>query len=276
MPVDSAARSDTFEVLARWGWISKGVVHGTVGVLALMWALGDAREGETTDLQGALGAIGSGPLATVLLGVTALGLAAYSLWRFAQAYYDVDGEGSDLHGTLRRVSYAGIGVAYAVLTFTAASALFGRGDGPDGEADYTGWTALALDLPAGPWLVGAAGVFVMGAGVFQLVRAYRARFLKGWRENSDHEVVHYWGAWVSRFGLAARAVVIAMLGWFIFRAAWRDDAREARNLGETLWEVAPEPWLLGLLAVGFIAFGVHCFLNACYRHINDCPEEEED
>jgi hypothetical protein len=263
----TAARSDTFEALARLGWVVKGLVYGTIGVLALLWALGE-RNGETTDPQGALGAIGSGPFATVLMVLLCVGLVAYALWRFAQAALDLDGEGEDAKGLLKRTVYAGIGVAYAILAVTAISALIGSGDGPDGEADFRGWTAFALALPAGPWLVGAAGVGTIAAGLIQLWRAYHATFLDDWRKDQDERVVHPWGAKVSRFGLAARGFVFGLLGWFLLRAAWENDSGEARNLGESLAELSPEPWLLGIVAAGFVAFGVHCLLQARYRHIN--------
>lgn len=267
---ESAARSDTFEWLARWGWVSKGVVHGMMGVLALLWSLGE-RNGEMTDLQGALGAIGGSPVGMGLLAIVTLGLALYALWRFAQAALDIEGYGNDLKGIAARVVCAGIGGTYAVLTFTAASILVGQ---TADEADYESWTAFALDLPAGPWLVGAFGVGTFVAAGVQLWRAYRAPFLDGWRRNADHEIVHQTGAWVSRFGLAARAALFGVLAWFLLRAAWQNDSSEAKNFGDALGEMAPEPWLLGLVAAGLIAFGVHCFLNAAYHHINEGDDDE--
>jgi hypothetical protein len=268
----TAARSDTFEALARFGWVAKGLVHGTIGVLAMLWALGE-RNGETTDPQGALGAIGGGPLATVLMVLLCAGLVAYALWRFVQAGLDLDDEGSDAKGLAKRAVFAGIGMAYAILAATAISALVGSGDGPDGEADYGRWTAFALALPAGTWLVGAAGVGTIAAGLVQFWRAYRAPFLDDWRKGEDEQVVHQWGAKVSRFGLAARGFVFGLIGWFLLRAGWQNDSGEARNVGESLAELSPEPWLLGIVAAGFIAFGAHCFLQARYRHINGDDED---
>jgi len=271
-----AAHSDTFEALARGGWVAKGVVHGMIGVLALLWALGE-RDGETTDPQGAIGAIGSGPFALIFVGLIVVGVFAYALWRFAQAALDFDGDGDDAKGLAKRAVYFGIGVAYVVLGLTAAGALLDGGDGPDGEADFSRWTAFALALPAGGWLVAAGGVGTMVAALVFFYRAYAAPFLEHWRRDENEEVVHRVGAILGRVGLAARGVVFALVGWYLVRAGRSEDAEEARNIGESLSALSPEPWLLLIVAVGLIAFGVHCFAQARYRHINgDDRETDED
>lgn len=69
--------------LARFGFAVRGVVYALVGVLAAGAALGLRRR--ATDPHGVIGALGREPFGTVLLLVVGLGLAAYALWRFAQA-----------------------------------------------------------------------------------------------------------------------------------------------------------------------------------------------
>ena len=69
--------------------------------------------------------------------------------------------------------------------------------------------------------------------------------------------------WITRIGTVghvARAVVFALIGWFLLKAAYEFDANEAVGLDGALDE-DPEgdlrPWLLGVVSAGLIAFGVY-------------------
>jgi hypothetical protein len=63
--------------LARFGYVTKGVMYIVVGLLVVEMATGTG--GRTTSLRGALQVIGAQPLGWVMLGLTALGLAGYAL-----------------------------------------------------------------------------------------------------------------------------------------------------------------------------------------------------
>ena len=85
------------------------------------------------------------------------------------------------------------------------------------------------------------------------------------------ETARRWARGVSRFGIAARGVVFALIGAFLVRAAYDANAHEAKGLGGTLRALATEPhgkWLLGIAALGLIAYGLYDFILARYRHIN--------
>ncbi|HKF93470.1 MAG TPA: DUF1206 domain-containing protein, partial [Gammaproteobacteria bacterium] len=71
------------EWLARMGYVAKGVVYMIVGVLAAMTALGVG--GATTGTIGAVSRIEHQPFGQALVGLMALGLVGYVLWRFTQA-----------------------------------------------------------------------------------------------------------------------------------------------------------------------------------------------
>ncbi len=86
---DLAARPSAGKIawLARSGYAARGVVYLIVGGLAVLAALG---RGQTTDSEGALLTILQQPFGTVLLGLVALGLVGYAIWRLVQALMDTD------------------------------------------------------------------------------------------------------------------------------------------------------------------------------------------
>ena len=94
------------EWIARFGYAAKGVGYVVMGVLAVLAAAG-AGGGSTTDQNGAFQTIEEAPFGQVLLGVVAVGLVGYVLWRSIQAVADPDGEGTDLKGVVKRIGYAG-------------------------------------------------------------------------------------------------------------------------------------------------------------------------
>ena len=73
---------------------------------------------------------------------------------------------------------------------------------------------------------------------------------------------------VSRFGIAARGVVFALIGFFLSRAALRHDPSEAGGVAQSLRTLAHTGrWPFVVVALGLIAYGVYELVNARYRNI---------
>src|SRR5947209_3046660 len=90
---DKVGQSRAFEVLARAGFVARGVIYGVIGILAVKLAVGAG--GKTTNQSGALKTIAHQPLGKVLLVLVAIGLAGYALWRILHAVLGHGPEGSD-------------------------------------------------------------------------------------------------------------------------------------------------------------------------------------
>ena len=105
--------STTFEVLTRLGFIARGVVYATIGLLAIQVAMHATRQ--STDQRGAMETIQNQPFGHWLLIAVAIGLGAYACWRFVQAFVGYGPEGGGDHSTFGRVAAAASGVAYTVL-----------------------------------------------------------------------------------------------------------------------------------------------------------------
>ena len=81
-----------------------------------------------------------------------------------------------------------------------------------------------------------------------------------------------WAVGLSRFGVAARAVVFALLGWTIVVAGWSRDPSEVGTTATSLRTLAEQPgalgrWLVGVTAAGFVAYGFYEIIHARYLHI---------
>ncbi len=252
--------------LARFGYAAKGVVYIVMGVLAVLAAAGLG--GSTTDQGGVFRAIASVPLGRVLLGLVAVGLLGYVIWRALQAVADPDGEGTDLRAVAKRLGYAGSALLHAGLAFSAARLVLGGGGG--GGSASESWTAALLAWPLGWTLVAAVGAGVVGGGLYQIYEAYHAEFRKYLKLGEMGEKTDDWIEHGGRFGVAARGVVFCIVGGFLVLAALQSDAQEVRGLGGALAAVLQQPfgpYLLGLVAFGLVAYGLLMVAVARYRRI---------
>lgn len=264
-PISFPGRHEGLEKLARAGYITKGAVYAIVGMLALQVAAG--RGGELEGSRGAIMTIAEQPFGRLLLVLTTIGLAGYVLWRFVQAIWDVEEKGSDARGLLKRAAFVISGLAYASLAVMAGRIAFGMGAGSG--AGERQWTARLMAQPLGPWLVGLVGAIVIGVGVYQFYRVYRADFLVSYDLQRMSHSERRFARRAGQLGLSARGVTFAIIGWFLIQAAIQHDPSEARGLGAALATLAQQPygpWLLGVVAFGLVAFGAYCFTKARYRH----------
>lgn len=262
-----AATNPWIERLARSGFATKGIVYSLVGLLAAQAALGV--EGQNTDTQGALQAIVTQPFGRVLLSFVAVGLLGYALWRIVEAIADPEHKGHDAKGLLQRCSYAGNGLIYAGLALTAAQIVGGASShGSDNTSQD--WTARLLAQPFGQWLVGTIGAIIIGIGVYQFYKAYKATFKKQLKLNEMSTTEKMWIIRIGRLGLAARGVVFGVIGFFFIQAARQSNPEQAIGLAGALESLEQQPygsWVLGIVAIGLIAYGIYYIVQARYRYV---------
>lgn len=256
--------SDWVETFARAGYTAKGVVYIVVGVLAAQVAFGAG--GATEGAQGAIQEIATAPFGQTLLVLTALGLACYAVWRFVEAVVDPDKHRTDAKGVAKRTGYAVSGLVNLGLALFAAQLLIGTGGGDD--SSRAEWTARVMRQPFGLWLVGIAGAIVIGVGLRHFYRAFNATFMEKYKASEMTSTTQKWAKRAGQWGLSARGVVFVIIGLFLIQAAMRADPQETGGLGEALATLAQQPygpWLLGLVALGLVAYGIYCFSYARYR-----------
>jgi hypothetical protein len=254
------------EGLARVGYAAKGVLYATVGFLAAEAAMGWG--GRTTDSRGALKSVLGAPYGRALLGVVALGLAGYALWRLVQAVTDPEHKGTGAKGISLRVSYAFRGLVHGALALSAARLALGQGSDAGRRDGSEVWTGRLLEAPGGTWLVWLAAAAVIGFALYQLYRGWHAKLGRQLAIGQLPPGTAHWVVHVSRFGIAARGVVFGLIGVLLARAAASGNAAQAGGIRDSLRELGRMGrWPLVVAGVGLIAYGVYEMVNARYRRI---------
>lgn len=260
--------SRAVEGLARAGLVARGVLHAVVGILALHVALG--RQRQAPDNQGALAAVASQPLGKLLLAAVAVGFAGYALWRLLSAFLDVEGDGDDVTGWLKRAGDLARGLFYCGLVVLALRLLTGSsGDDQTKEADLT---AKVLALSWGRVAVALVGFAVIGAGLYNGYRAVSGKYCEKLPTGAMSGTARRWVTCMGAVGLGARLVVFCLIGAFLVKAAVRYDPSQAVGVDGALARLAARPhgpWLLGIVAGGLFAYGLYLFVEARYRQVLD-------
>lgn len=255
--VEGAGGLNTF---ARLGFVARGIIYIVIGVIAFMLALGSARH--EPDRAGAVEAIATKPFGFFLLWVLVIGFAALAIWRFAQvALIRVDDDGH----RLRALVY---GIAYAIAFFsTLMFVLHGR---TPVSSDQTSRdiSARLLSYNGGQVILIVAGLLILVAGVLMVLNGLRAEFTEhlrmGWMRRSTRDTVVRLG----QAGYVARGVVVIGVGAAAVDAAMTYNSAKAKGIDGVLRAILGEPFgpfLLILVALGLIAFGLLSFYEAKWR-----------
>jgi hypothetical protein len=259
-----------YAVVARVGLVAKGLSFGLVGVLAVKLALGSG--GKATSRQGALAQLAHHSFGKVVLIGLAIGFAAYALWRFIQAFVERAGpDEGQAKVWAKRAGYVGRGLIYAGLTFSTLKILTGSGAQQSQTTKAHQSTAMVLGWPGGRWLVGAAGLAVIGIGFWNLYRGLARKFDDKWRTGRLSPTVKKWGTRAGVLGHIARFVVFGLIGVFLVKAAIDYKPKDAIGLDGALQKLAHAsygPFLLGLTAAGLVAYGIYCLVDARLRDVS--------
>jgi len=259
--------ADWLNALARVGLVAKGASFALVGILASKLAVESG--GKATSRQGALQSLAQHSFGKFLLILLAVGFAAYALWRFAQTFFDKNDVGDGAKGLAKRAGYFGRGTIYASLTYSTAKIISGAAQQSQNQKAHK-TTATVLSWPAGKWIVGAAGLVLIGVGLWNGYRGIEKKFLRNWMTEKMSASTQSWGSRAGGVGLLARMVVFALIGIFVVKAAHDYNPREAIGLDGALQKLANHSygsWLLGIVAAGLLAYAVFCLFEARYRKV---------
>jgi hypothetical protein len=263
--VKRAAANPLLQLLERLGYVVRGALYAVMGLLALGIAVGSTG-GKATDLSGALVFLIGNPLGKVVLIVAVIGLTAYSLWGFTRAIYDPLRRGSDAGGYAARLGFISSAVSYAAIVLFALQILMGSG-GTAGDTTQKTISSI-LTHPGGGWLTAIIGIVAIVVGLGQLLESYRATFKADLKSAEMSASERTTAIRLGRFGMFARGIIFLIIGWFLLQAGIHHDAGQVQGFGGAFVFLLAQPFgrvVLGVIALGFVALGLHSF--ACARWI---------
>ena len=263
--VKHAAANPQLEFLERLGYVVRGVLYVVMGFLAFRIATAQPG-GKATDLSGSLVWLIGNPFGKLVLIVTIIGLAAYSLWGFIRAIYDPLHRGRDTKGIAARIGFLTSAFSYAAIAFFALQILAGQGS-TSNDSTQKAVSAL-LTNPAGGFITIVLGIIAIGIGVGQFIEAYRATFKNDLKAGEMGRSERDIAVGLGRFGMAARGVTFLVIGFFLVQAGINHAPAKATGFGGAFLFLLSQPYghlLVGIIALGFVALGLHSF--ACARWV---------
>jgi hypothetical protein len=265
---DQAGSSDALENLARIGLIAYGVVHLLVAWLALQLAwFGES--GESADQSGAMSTVADSPIGKPLLWLIAVGLIALAVWQAAEVLRWRSGwsaSGKTRTKALRKSGNAliksAIYIALAVLAIR-----FATGSGQSSSQSQQETTAGVFDWPGGQFIVGAAGLILIGSGIWHVRKGINKHFLKQIDTSDASPAALKLVTRLGQVGFPGKGVALAGVGALLLYAAITFDPSKAKGLDgalHTVLELPFGPVLLTIIALGIAAFGAFLFVRARY------------
>jgi hypothetical protein len=246
--------------LARAGFFANGLIHILIGGLAFGIAFGERAEASH---EGALEQLAIGPIGGPLLWATVTGLWGLALYHVLTAALI---RGTDKDAWLARSKPAGRALAYLVVG--AVAFRFVTGNAPSGS-EAQSVSAGLLSHPGGVFAVGLIGLGLLVGGASFVAIGFRQRFLDDIRAPNDavRRIARVFGV----IGYVAKGIAIATAGVLFLAAAITADPDEAGGLDGALESLRRLPLgnvLLSIIALGFILFGLYCFIRAWYERLD--------
>jgi hypothetical protein len=275
-----------------------------VGSIAIQAAFGQS--GQQADKSGALQEISSTPVGGVLIWLLVVGFIGMALWRLSDAAYpesssddgtssgsgssagsgsgsgQASSSGSDTSSAskggqaaskgsdiAKRVAALVKAVIYAVIAYSVLKFAIGGGT-QSSDKESVDLTATVMKYPGGQVLVVVAGLALIGGGVFLAYAAWKEKFRKNLELGQIHGRLQRVVVWLGKFGGIARGAVFVTAGVFLVVAAIEAKPQQAKGVDSALRALASTPlgpWLLLLVAIGLIMFGVFSLCQAKYERL---------
>lgn len=248
---------------ARFGFACIGIVYCLMGILTVFAALGlSAKKGDKSE---AFKFVYDQPFGKFLLVAIAIGMAGYVTLRVFQAFFDTENKGSDAKGIATRLNYASSAVVYLSLIVYAIKLASGNPGSGDKRQFFV---SKIMSYSMGEWVVGIAGLVIIGVGIYQIYLGVSKRFMRSvklyrmdFRDGFEK---------AGMIGYAARGVVFSIVGYFLVRAAIDSNPKEADGTREAFDFLQHNfgNLLMGVVALGLIAYGIFMFVRARHENIH--------
>ena len=119
----------------------------------------------------------------------------------------------------------------------------------------------------GPWAIGIVGLVVVAVGLYQVYQGINASFDRQFKTYAMTAQEVRIAIQLGRFGTATRGLLIAVIGFLLVLAAYQSNSSQAVGFDAALTAMRNQPggvWLLGMAAIGLMAFGIYSALSAAW------------
>ncbi len=254
--------------VAQLGLVAKGVVYFIFGSLIVM-ATYIPKDDPVGLFEIVKYTISLGWVGRVVTALMSIGLFCYSLWKFFQMTFNVEGYEDNIRGYLVRITWLGPFVFYLVLGGHAAIQLFNWYSGnfnynPNDQSVFqeilfTWW---------GKWIVGfVAFTLLINAGsLFYLAFTGRYTIMltgRGFYQNSP-KLARLTGL----FGYLGYGLTLFILGSLFSVAIYYSNSFFAQGQDSLFYYLIRQPFgrlILTVIAFGTMCYGVYFFLSSFYR-----------
>jgi Domain of Unknown Function (DUF1206) len=156
------------------------------------------------------------------------------------------------------------GIVYAALAVSTVTFIAGTAQQGQSQQQQT-LTARVMKHDYGRWVIGLVGLIVVVAGLGMIVAGVRKKFEKQLRMDELTGPTRTVVLGLGIMGTTARGIAFAIAGALVVAAAVTFNAHKSTGLDGALRTLADRPygpWLLGILALGLVAFGLFGFAEA--------------
>jgi hypothetical protein len=254
-------------VIARAGWLAKGLVYGLAGVLAIPIAMdklpASGAASQEASQSGAIARIANSSAGAAALWAVAIGLGLYVIWRVVSILLPAE---NNAKAWATRVGYGVSALTYTFLAWSAIS--FASHRARASKTENSRVEQLTRDLmehSGGRSLVGFLGALMIGVGAYFVHKGVTASFRKELRESgvgpfSTKQIVR-----IGQVGWCARAAMMGLLGFFLIRAAVQYSPDEAEGLDGALRRLTDASWgtlMVLAMGIGLLIYGFFCVISA--------------
>ena len=261
------SKKDKIKKVKQFGFYSKGLVYALIGILAAMVAFGLG--GDIKGTSGVIQFLHDLPGGVILTTIVALGLFAYSLWRFFEAAVDPSA-GEDKRRIGDRIQFAYSGIFHAVIAFSFAQPLLSNGGSADGDSQKAALGQL-LNKEWGIWAIWIIAIGMGLSAIWQCYLGFSGKYMKQIDEHPDNKHEYTLVKRSGRFGYLARGVVFGIISFFLIRVSLAHNASEFKGTEGALQYLLSKPYgsfLMGAVALGMLGYGIFCFMVARHSDIS--------
>ncbi|MCB7480262.1 DUF1206 domain-containing protein [Christiangramia sediminis] len=247
---------------ARFGMAAKGAVYSLIGVLTALAAFGQG--GQQTGGKGALQYLAQQSYGQILLVILGIGLLGYVFWRMYQVFANPKGLDDDAKGYAKRVAYFISGLIYGGFAFYSLKLAFGSSSG--GSSSMMG---SLMSGSNGDTIAIIIGIGMAIKAIYDLYRAYSNKFREEVEEAGMDRKEQKTLINAGKFGHTARGAVIGLMAYLTLKSGLSSGSKISTQT-DAFSYIQNEfgSIVLGIVAIGFVGYGVYMFIKAKYPAIS--------